>query len=137
MGRGEKKLDALGDGRGNRIMKGYIFFNKACCLYCRKVFEVRYKNRKWHNCPESLRERKRLQRQKVADWHAANPNVDYYRKVKKLVPKEEKKYRCQKCGAMTHNRFRCPACWSYAEKHMGSFEDLMGYPVIGMRGGIR
>lgn len=36
-----------------------------------------------------------------------------------------KKFKCQKCGDMTHNRFRCSPCWAKEdETDMGDFNYL-------------
>lgn len=109
-------------------MKGCIFFNKACCIYCRQVFEVRFRNKRWHNCKEAQKVRRALDRQMQKNWLAMHPEIDYCRdkRIKEIEP--EKKYSCKRCGKMTYNRFKCPDCWSASTQPT----NLLGYPMAGI-----
>ena len=91
--------------------------NPACCIYCRKQFIVKGKQR-WHNCEKAMAAKRAIGRKR---WN------EKYKQGRRYVPKsiatdmKEGWKQCKRCKALTPNYFGiCRNCLSV----LGTIYDL-------------
>lgn len=95
------------------------------CKFCGKTWQPKPPKytQKWHDC-QAAQEAKRLQKNACQrQWRAAHPD---YAETLRSNRRSTGLYTCQSCGKPTHNRFRCPDCWSRLDAMTTAPRDCLG-----------
>lgn len=104
----------------------------ACCLYCRKEFETRYRNRRWHDCPKALEARKEWNN-KLSGRRYRVHGPKHKRKLKNntahQIARNQGDRICMRCGNKTFNYFYCHECLRTITREKRIPNDALGYEL--------